>query len=89
MVGLKLHINDFSNNLEKEMKSIKAQEGFDDAKNAKHFSDEFVVVESEINRLQEAVPKIELLEKDLELTDTGKDEELEEYAPKLRKVMSE
>ena len=32
---------------------------------------------------------IELLEKDLELTDSGKDEELEEYAPKLRKVMSE
>ena len=89
MVGLKLHINDFSNELEKEMKGIKAQDGFDDSKNAKHFSDEFVVVESEINRLQDAVPKIEMLEKDLELSETGKDEELEEYAPKLRKVMSE
>ena len=42
MVGLKMHMKDFSNELEKEMKGIKSQEGFDDSKNAKHFTEEFV-----------------------------------------------
>ena len=36
------------------------------------------------------MPKIEMLEKDLELLDTTntKDEELEEYGPKLLKIMN-
>ena len=80
MVSLKMHFKDMQNNLEKEINDISKEDGIVDDKNQKHFEQEFTQIKGEITKLHNYTPRIEQLEKDLELLDVkgnGKDDELE------------
>ena len=68
------------NSMEKEINDISKEDGIVDEKNQKHFEQEFAQIQGEIKKLNNFTPRIEKLEKDLELLDVkgnGKDEELE------------
>mgnify|MGYP001425602822 CR=1 FL=1 len=79
MVGLKMHYSDLGDNIKKEIMGIPNLPGASDTSNDKKFDEEYKFLAGEGKKLKTYVPKIEKLEKELELLDqasNGEDAEL-------------
>ena len=76
-----MHFKDLGENIQKEIDQIPQTKGVSDEKNQKLFDAEFKDIKGEIKQFSEVIPKIEQLEKELELLDqasNGKDVELDD-----------
>tara|TARA_B110001450_G_C17492400_1_gene428890 strand:+ start:75 stop:608 length:534 start_codon:yes stop_codon:yes gene_type:complete len=79
MVGLKMNFKNLGENIKKEIMGISNLPGSNDDANKKKFDEEYKFLASEGEKLKTYIPKIEKLEKELELLDieaNGKDDEL-------------
>ena len=69
MVGLKMHFKELEKNLKQEIVQINNQDGSSELKNKPKFDKDYSMLEANVNKLESYVPKIEKLEKELELLD--------------------